>query len=711
MERGKIVLSNIKNAIKQHHTSVLLIVATFLISISLALFLIHFAFQRMLLTAVAMQNTEFAHQADTLSGILQTTISGYGNQIFYDPTVAKLRSAVKLSEEEKQNGIRALSSSIEKSDFVSSVSVYNQHEGFIFTNDPTLPDAHINDFADKSTADIFSDVMRSNRMTPIRRICENDLTGKRQRYYSFIFYETDDMEQSLKTGALIVNIPYKWYESQLLSFDTSGTYVILDSTGRIIACKNDSLQSSAALFWYDIVMENKQHDTDSYLIREIRGERLVCLYSRMNSTGWYSMRIMPLSECIPGFTRLHDSFILTVAVVLLILMLVSASATLFIYYPLLSIKSTLKDADALDNTDSLSTLDQVTELVEISRLQNRSKMLNAMLAGNFEGCEDVVPPMILALFDPMPASYAEIISQRTENVFAAIRVKYSLLLFTNRDPSQTEKLCRDICSEFGCRCIFSLPREHVSELPECLSRLLQIQALSFRFADKALIYEEDIALSEQSSFSKKSAQCLISALKQGENTNAQNIFAEILTAIKDDSLANQQFAINQMNQQLSELCSELDIPSSAIEELPQELSKLFSMAELTSAYEKLFSGITCAANERHKKHIDDISAKAAQFITQNYSDPSLSAAQIAELLSLSTAYLGRLFHASYSMSISEYINRTRVEQACRLLKSTTLSIEAITQEIGFENGKYFFVVFKNIMGCTPRQYRKSFEDQ
>ncbi|MBP0981713.1 MAG: cache domain-containing protein, partial [Oscillospiraceae bacterium] len=262
MERSKMLFNNIKTAIKQHLGSVIFIIAIFLVSISLALLLIHFAFQRMLLTSIAMQNTEFAHQADALSGILQTTISGYGNQIFYDPTIAKLRSAVELSDEEKQNGIRALSVSVDKNDFVDSVSIYNQHEEFVFTNDPTLPDSPIEDFADRSTADIFSDIMRSNRMTPIRRICENNLTGKRQRYYSFIFYETDDMEQSLKTGALIVNIPYKWYESQLLSFDTSGTYVILDSTGRIIACKNDSLQSSAALFWYDIVMENRQHDTD-----------------------------------------------------------------------------------------------------------------------------------------------------------------------------------------------------------------------------------------------------------------------------------------------------------------------------------------------------------------------------------------------------------------------------------------------------------------
>ncbi|MBP1577859.1 MAG: AraC family transcriptional regulator, partial [Oscillospiraceae bacterium] len=701
MERSKMIFNNIKTAVKQHLGAVIFIIVTFLVSISLALLLIHFAFQRMLLTSIAMQNTEFAHQADALSGILQTTISGYGNQIFYDPTIAKLRSAVELSDEEKQNGIRALSVSVDKNDFVDSVSIYNQHEEFVFTNDPTLPDSPIEDFADRSTADIFSDIMRSNRMTPIRRICENNLTGKRQRYYSFIFYETDDMEQSLKTGALIVNIPYKWYESQLLSFDTSGTYVILDSTGRIIACKNDSLQSSAALFWYDIVMENRQHDTDSYMIRKIRGEKLVCLYSRMNSTGWYSMRIMPLSECIPGFTQLHDSFILTVAIVLFILMLVSGSATLFIYYPLLSIKSTLKGADTLDNNDSLSTLAQVTELVEISRLQSRSKMLNAMLAGNFDGCEEVLPPMILALFDPMSASQAEVISQRISGVYAAIRVRYSLLLFTERDPAQTEKICRDICSEFGCRCIFSLPRDDVRELSDCLSRLLQIQALSFRFADEPLIYEEAIALSEQSSFSKKSAQCLVSALKQGEKANSQNIFYEILTAIKDDNLANQQFAINRVNQLLSELCIELDIPSSAIESLPNELSKLSCMAELTDSYDKLFEQITNAANERHKKHIDDISAKAAQFITQNYSDTTLSAAQIAELLNLSTAYLGRLFHASYSMSISEYINRTRVEHACELLKTTSLSIEAITQEIGFENGKYFFVVFKNIMGCTP----------
>ena len=45
------------------------------------------------------------------------------------------------------------------------------------------------------------------------------------------------------------------------------------------------------------------------------------------------------------------------------------------------------------------------------------------------------------------------------------------------------------------------------------------------------------------------------------------------------------------------------------------------------------------------------------------------------------------------------------DRFCRLLRETDLSVEAIARQIGVENTKYFFVLFKKIKGVTPRQIR------
>jgi len=43
----------------------------------------------------------------------------------------------------------------------------------------------------------------------------------------------------------------------------------------------------------------------------------------------------------------------------------------------------------------------------------------------------------------------------------------------------------------------------------------------------------------------------------------------------------------------------------------------------------------------------------------------------------------------------------------RLLKETTLSIEAISHRVGYEDKKQFYKIFKKYMGITPSKVRTS----
>ena len=46
-----------------------------------------------------------------------------------------------------------------------------------------------------------------------------------------------------------------------------------------------------------------------------------------------------------------------------------------------------------------------------------------------------------------------------------------------------------------------------------------------------------------------------------------------------------------------------------------------------------------------------------------------------------------------------------MDEASRLLLVTDQPIESIARQIGVENTKYFFVLFKKFKGMTPRQFR------
>ena len=94
-------------------------------------------------------------------------------------------------------------------------------------------------------------------------------------------------------------------------------------------------------------------------------------------------------------------------------------------------------------------------------------------------------------------------------------------------------------------------------------------------------------------------------------------------------------------------------------------------------------------------------------IESEFASPELSVQGFANALNMNPTYLCRIFRSSYQMSINDYINRTRIHHSLDYLEETDMPVEEIARTVGFQNTKYFFVLFKNIMGMTPRQYRIS----
>lgn len=61
-----------------------------------------------------------------------------------------------------------------------------------------------------------------------------------------------------------------------------------------------------------------------------------------------------------------------------------------------------------------------------------------------------------------------------------------------------------------------------------------------------------------------------------------------------------------------------------------------------------------------------------------------------------------LYHTSYS----ELVKDTKIRTAIDLLKSTSLTLEEISEEIGYGHSSTFSTAFKQRMGMTPNQFRK-----
>lgn len=81
--------------------------------------------------------------------------------------------------------------------------------------------------------------------------------------------------------------------------------------------------------------------------------------------------------------------------------------------------------------------------------------------------------------------------------------------------------------------------------------------------------------------------------------------------------------------------------------------------------------------------------------------------EVADQIGLSRLYFSLLFKKTFKERFADYINRKRIEKACRLLSSSVLPMEQIADNCGFKTVQYFNRAFKKVCGQTPGEYRKN----
>jgi transcriptional regulator GlxA family with amidase domain len=60
------------------------------------------------------------------------------------------------------------------------------------------------------------------------------------------------------------------------------------------------------------------------------------------------------------------------------------------------------------------------------------------------------------------------------------------------------------------------------------------------------------------------------------------------------------------------------------------------------------------------------------------------------------------------MSPLEYVHTLRLEEAKQMLESGDAPVEAIANEVGYEDAGFFSRLFRRQVSLTPAQYRKRF---
>ena len=99
--------------------------------------------------------------------------------------------------------------------------------------------------------------------------------------------------------------------------------------------------------------------------------------------------------------------------------------------------------------------------------------------------------------------------------------------------------------------------------------------------------------------------------------------------------------------------------------------------------------------------------RALQYLGDHYQE-DISLEAVAEAAGVSPGHLSHLFSDEIGINYSSYLAKYRIETAKKLLQTRDISVNELSQMVGFNSPGYFRKVFKKWAGCTVNEFRSRY---
>jgi len=97
-------------------------------------------------------------------------------------------------------------------------------------------------------------------------------------------------------------------------------------------------------------------------------------------------------------------------------------------------------------------------------------------------------------------------------------------------------------------------------------------------------------------------------------------------------------------------------------------------------------------------------SKALDYIGNNY-ESKIMASDLADICGMSETHFRRVFEEYIQMSPIDYVNLTRIQKSCEMMRKSNDSMDIIADKCGFTTTSTFNRNFKKFLGITPYQWK------
>ncbi|NPV43657.1 MAG: response regulator [Firmicutes bacterium] len=255
------------------------------------------------------------------------------------------------------------------------------------------------------------------------------------------------------------------------------------------------------------------------------------------------------------------------------------------------------------------------------------------------------------------------------------------------------------------------PRELYNSYQEAINS----QRHSFFIGGNQVIHIDDVRDFEKTgiTYPYKKEKELVEKVKMGDGKGASRILKEFLELWFEGEEKGHPFMIKTRMLELLVMLTRGAVEGGAdFKELSEfnykntrELIDIKSRDELKSWVEIILTKLVEMVNNNRDSFKQKTINKSLNYIRENYRDITLG--KVSSFVHLSPYYLSRLFKNEVGCTFIEYVTNLRLEQAKKMLKSTSDSIVDIARKIGYSEPGYFSKVFKKKFGISPNEYRKN----
>ncbi len=105
------------------------------------------------------------------------------------------------------------------------------------------------------------------------------------------------------------------------------------------------------------------------------------------------------------------------------------------------------------------------------------------------------------------------------------------------------------------------------------------------------------------------------------------------------------------------------------------------------------------------KNESDVIKEVSDYIKLHYAE-QISLSDIAAKYNYSLSHISKKFSSEMGVGFTQYLQKIRVEQSCRLLEAGDHTVSEIANIVGYSNIKFFNKVFKDTLGVSPREFKR-----